>query len=50
MDTTVTATTNKKVINPSNLISLGVTNELKGEINSMLSFALNNGLTINNEI
>ncbi len=50
MDTTVTTATNKQVINPSSVISPGVTSELKGEINSMLSFALNNGLTINNEI
>jgi len=50
MDTTVAAVTNKQIINGSPLINAGVTSELKGEINSMLSFALNNGLTINNEI
>jgi len=50
MDTTVTASTNDQAINPSTLISPGVTRELKNEINAMLSFALNNGLTINNEI
>ncbi|NQY31050.1 MAG: hypothetical protein HRT69_16485 [Flavobacteriaceae bacterium] len=50
MDTTVTAVTNDRVINTSPLISPGVTSELKGEINAMLSFALNNGLTINREI
>lgn len=50
MDTTVAAVINKQVINNSSLISAGVNCELKGEINSMLSFALNNGLTINSEI
>lgn len=32
------------------VISSGVINEIKSEINAMLSFALNNGLAINNEI
>jgi len=50
MDTPITAVTDEQVISSSSLISPGVTRELKGEINAMLSFALNNGLTINNEI
>jgi len=50
MDTAVTTVTNEQVIKSNSLISSGVTSELKGEINAMLSFALNNGLTINNEI
>lgn len=32
------------------VVSTGVTNELKSEINAMLSFALNNGLTLNTDI
>jgi len=50
MDTPIAVTPNKQNVDTSPLISVGVTHELKGEINAMLSFALNNGLTINNEI
>jgi len=50
MDTTAAAVTNNQITSTNPLISTGVTSELKGEINAMLSFALNNGITINNEI
>lgn len=50
-----TATTpiikNPAISNATNsVVSTGVTNELKSEINAMLSFALNNGLTLNTDI
>jgi len=36
--------------NTTSVVSVGVRNELKNEINAMLSFALNNGLTLNTDI
>jgi len=57
MDTITTpsikATTVKTPVvenNTNNVVSASVTNELKSEINGMLSFALNNGLSINSDI
>jgi len=50
MNTTVNIDTPQQAINPDVLITSSVTKELKNEINAMLSFALNNGLAINNEI
>lgn len=52
MDIATPTITKEPTINstPNTVISAGVTNEIKNEINAMLSFALNNGLAINNEI
>lgn len=51
MSTNLSTTKEQPRISPTNqLVSVGVTNEIKSEINAMLSFALNNGLAINNEI
>lgn len=52
MDTTVSAIPNGTLINKNTntVINPGLVNEIKSEINSMLSFALNNGLSINSEI
>lgn len=45
-DTKISAIDN----NTNTVVSTRVTNELKSEINCMLSFALNNGLTLNSDI
>ncbi|MFD0964486.1 hypothetical protein [Pseudofulvibacter geojedonensis] len=51
MSTNTTITKGEVATSSTNqLVSTGVTNEIKSEINAMLSFALNNGLAINNEV
>lgn len=52
MSTTTAKITKSPVANTTSplVISEGVNNEIKSEINAMLSFALNNGISISNEI